>query len=55
LTVVGFSVNDTVVIFDRIRENQVKLKDKKLERIVDISLNEVAGAVDPDLARRCSR
>jgi preprotein translocase subunit SecF len=41
LTVVGFSVNDTVVIFDRIRENQVKLKDKKLERIVDISLNEV--------------
>lgn len=41
LTVVGFSVNDTVVIFDRIRENQVKLKDKKLDRIVDISLNEV--------------
>jgi preprotein translocase subunit SecF len=41
LTVVAFSVNDTVVIFDRIRENQAKLKDKKLERIVDISLNEV--------------
>lgn len=41
LTVVGFSVNDTVVIFDRIRENQDKLKDKKLDRIVDISLNEV--------------
>ncbi|MBK7074189.1 MAG: protein translocase subunit SecF [Myxococcales bacterium] len=41
LTVIGFSVNDTVVIFDRIRENQVKLKDKRLERIVDISLNEV--------------
>ncbi|MBK9031630.1 MAG: protein translocase subunit SecF [Myxococcales bacterium] len=41
LTVIGFSVNDTVVIFDRIRENQIKLKDKKLERIVDISLNEV--------------
>jgi preprotein translocase subunit SecF len=40
LTVIGFSVNDTVVIFDRIRENQAKLKDKKLERIVDISLNE---------------
>lgn len=40
LTVVGFSVNDTVVIFDRIRENQAKLKDKKIERIVDISLNE---------------
>jgi preprotein translocase subunit SecF len=41
LTVVGFSVNDTVVIFDRIRENSEKLKDKKIERIVDISLNEV--------------
>jgi preprotein translocase subunit SecF len=41
LTVIGFSVNDTVVIFDRIRENSEKLKDKKLERIVDISLNEV--------------
>ncbi len=41
LTVVGFSVNDTVVIFDRIRENSEKLKDKRLDRIVDISLNEV--------------
>ena len=41
LTVIGFSVNDTVVIFDRIRENQVKLKDKRLDRVVDISLNEV--------------
>lgn len=41
LTVMGFSVNDTVVVFDRIRENMAKLKDKKLERIVDISLNEM--------------
>ena len=41
LTVVGFSVNDTVVVFDRIRENMTKHKDKKTERIVDISLNEV--------------
>ena len=41
LTVVGFSVNDTVVVFDRIRENQAKLKDKKIERIVDISINEM--------------
>jgi preprotein translocase subunit SecF len=41
LTVIGFSVNDTVVIFDRIRENIPKLKDKKIERIVEISLNEV--------------
>ena len=41
LTVMGFSVNDTVIVFDRIRENQAKLKDKKIERIIDISLNEM--------------
>jgi preprotein translocase subunit SecF len=41
LTVIGYSVNDTVVVFDRIRENQAKLKDKKIERIVDISINEM--------------
>jgi preprotein translocase subunit SecF len=41
LTVIGFSVNDTVIVFDRIRENQAKLKDKKIERIVDISINEM--------------
>jgi preprotein translocase subunit SecF len=40
LTVIGYSVNDTVIIFDRIRENQVRLKDKTLERIIDISINE---------------
>jgi preprotein translocase subunit SecF len=38
--VIGYSVNDTVVIFDRIRENVAKHKDKKLERIVDLSVNE---------------
>src|ERR1051325_11265607 len=31
LTVIGYSVNDTVIVFDRIRENQAKLKDKKIE------------------------
>jgi preprotein translocase subunit SecF len=41
LTVMGYSTNDTVIVFDRIRENQAKLKDKKMERIVDISLNEM--------------
>lgn len=40
LTVIGFSVNDTVVIFDRIRENIAKLKDKRIDRVVNISLNE---------------
>ncbi len=41
LTVMGYSTNDTVIVFDRIRENQAKLKDKKIERIIDISLNEM--------------
>src|SRR6185503_10912716 len=41
LTVMGYSVNDTVIVFDRIRENQAKLKDKKMERIIDISINEM--------------
>lgn len=40
LTVIGYSVNDTVVIFDRIRENAGRLKDKKFSRIINISLNE---------------
>lgn len=41
LTVMGYSVNDTVIVFDRIRENQAKLKDKKIEKIIDISINEM--------------
>jgi preprotein translocase subunit SecF len=40
LTVIGYSVNDTVVIFDRIRENVGRLKDKKFARVINISLNE---------------
>lgn len=40
LTVIGYSVNDTVIIFDRIRENQQKHKGKAIERIIDMSINE---------------
>lgn len=43
LTVVGYSVNDTVVIYDRIRENQGKLKGRSLGDIVNLSINEVLG------------
>jgi preprotein translocase subunit SecF len=43
LTVVGYSVNDTVVVYDRIRENVGKFKGKPLAEIVNISLNEVLG------------
>lgn len=40
LTVVGFSVNDTVVICDRIRENLRKIRRESLENIVNTSINE---------------
>jgi preprotein translocase subunit SecF len=40
LTVMGYSVNETVISFDRIRENEAKLKDKSIEKIIDISINE---------------
>jgi preprotein translocase subunit SecF len=43
LTVVGYSVNDTVVVYDRIRENQGKLKGKRLYDLVNLSINEVLG------------
>jgi preprotein translocase subunit SecF len=40
LTIVGFSVNDTVVICDRIRENLRKIKRESLENIINLSINE---------------
>jgi len=43
LTVVGYSVNDTVVVYDRIRENQAKYKGKGLADLVNLSINEVLG------------
>jgi preprotein translocase subunit SecF len=43
LTVVGYSVNDTVVVYDRIRENGQKLKGKPLAEIVNLSINETLG------------
>ncbi len=43
LTVVGYSVNDTVVVYDRIRENNAKYKGKSLAEIVNLSINEVFG------------
>jgi preprotein translocase subunit SecF len=40
LTIVGFSVNDTVVICDRIRENMRKIKRESLDTIINMSINE---------------
>jgi preprotein translocase subunit SecF len=40
LTVIGYSMNDTVVVFDRIRENVARLRDRKFDRVVNQSVNE---------------
>ncbi len=40
LTIVGFSVNDTVIIFDRIREDQKKYKGRGLKEIMNRAINE---------------
>jgi len=40
LTLVGFSVNDTVVIFDRVRENLRLRRGERLEDIMDLSINQ---------------
>lgn len=41
LTIAGYSLTDTVVVFDRIRENMKRLVKEPVESIVNISINEV--------------
>ena len=43
LTIVGYSLNDTIVVFDRIRENAIKHARESLDTIVNISLNSTLG------------
>jgi len=43
LTVVGYSVNDTVVVYDRIRENHTRYKGKALVDQVNLAINETLG------------
>ena len=40
LTVVGYSLNDTIVVFDRIRENQGKYRKKSFEETINLSITE---------------
>ncbi len=40
LTIVGYSLNDTVVVFDRVRENLIKYKSKDLKEVLNLSINE---------------
>jgi preprotein translocase subunit SecF len=43
LTIIGFSINDTIVIFDRVRENIKKMRKESLENIFNTSINETLG------------
>ena len=40
LTIVGYSINDTVIVFDRVRENLRKYKKKNLKEVLNLSINE---------------
>lgn len=40
LTIVGYSLNDTVVVFDRVRENLRRYKKKALKDVLNVSINE---------------
>jgi len=40
LTIIGYSMNDTVVVFDRLRENLRKYKRMPLREVIDLSINE---------------
>lgn len=41
LSVMGFSINDTIVVFDRIRENMSRLRDKSLTELINISTSQM--------------
>jgi len=43
LTVTGYSTNDTIVIFDRVRENMRKMRRDSLMEIINVSINQTLG------------
>jgi preprotein translocase subunit SecF len=43
LTITGYSVNDTIVVFDRVRENLRSMRRDSLEHVVNVSVNQTLG------------
>jgi len=43
LTVIGFSINDTIVIYDRIRENMTRMRDATLVQLINVSTSQTLG------------
>ena len=41
LTIIGYSINDTIVVYDRIRENKTKTKQKDIVELTDLSISQV--------------
>ncbi|MCI0617988.1 protein translocase subunit SecF, partial [bacterium] len=41
LTIVGFSLNDTIVIYDRVRDNLKTMRTQSLESVINLSLNQM--------------
>jgi SecD/SecF fusion protein len=41
LTIVGYSINDTIVMFDRVRENLPRMPSRPLTEVLDVSMNQV--------------
>jgi SecD/SecF fusion protein len=40
LTIMGFSINDKIVVYDRVRENLTRFKKRPLSEVIDLSINE---------------
>ncbi|MBU2644727.1 protein translocase subunit SecF [bacterium] len=40
LTIIGYSLNDTIIVFDRIRENTARFPKRPLEEVINLSINE---------------
>ena len=40
LTIIGYSLNDTIVVFDRIRENLLRIRKQTAETVMNASLNQ---------------
>jgi preprotein translocase subunit SecF len=43
LTIVGYSINDTIVVYDRIRENFSRMRERDLSKMINVSINETLG------------
>jgi preprotein translocase subunit SecF len=43
LAIVGYSINDTIVIYDRVRENLRSMRTRPLDEVINLSLNQMLG------------